>query len=121
MSDHIHNYDENLFPVFKFDLENRLIFANVHALPLMKFWNCRINEKLPADIISRHPEIFHSAMSHRPQQLSVKCNDYQIRFALVPFPEAGYIGMYGYCMELNGKIVPAMASATEPVKTVNIR
>ena len=58
--------DETLFPVFRFDLDNRLIYANAPAVPLMKYWNCKINERIPADLVSRNPEIFHAALSHKP-------------------------------------------------------
>ncbi|MDQ3050058.1 MAG: hypothetical protein M3Q95_04145 [Bacteroidota bacterium] len=104
--------DENLFPAFRFDLDNRLVFANVPALPLMKHWHCRINETIPAEVISRYPELFHTALSHRPMDVTVDMHNYTIRFSIVPFPEAGYIGMYAYCMEVNenyiNKTTPAL-------------
>jgi hypothetical protein len=99
------NKNESLFPVFRFDLENRLVYANVPALPLMKFWKCRINERIPAEVISLYPELFHASLSHRPIDVAVDFNDYTIRFSIVPFPEARYIGMYAYSMELSGKYV----------------
>lgn len=92
----IHN--ENLFPIFRFDLENRLIYANLAATPLMQHWKCRINERVPAEVMARYPELFHSVISHRPQDIQVTFNEYQISFSIVPFPEAGYIGMYAYNM-----------------------
>jgi hypothetical protein len=104
--------DENLFPVFRFDLDNRLVYANVPALPLMKFWHCRINERIPADVVSRYPELFHASLSHKPMDVTVEMNNYTIRFSIVPFPEAGYIGMYAYCMEVNENFI----SKTEPAK-----
>jgi hypothetical protein len=94
------NPDSKMFPVLKFDLNNRLIYANVAALPLMKQWGCEINEKLPSSLVSQHPELFHSAISHYSQDLSIQHNEYIMHFSLVPFPEANYIGMYGYCIEL---------------------
>lgn len=97
--------DENLFPVFRFDLDNRLIYANLPAMPLMKHWHCRINERVPGEVISRYPELFHASLSHRPSDVSVEMNNYTIRFSIVPFPEAKYIGMYAYCMELNENFV----------------
>lgn len=93
--------DETLFPVFRFDLENRLIYVNQSAIPLMKYWKCRINEKIPGSVISHYPELFHSALSHRPSDVTVTFNDQQIKFSIVPFPEARYIGMYAYCIELS--------------------
>lgn len=96
-----HTTDENVFPVFRFDLDNRLVYANVPALPLMKHWNCRINEPIPGDVVGIYPELFHTALSHRPMDLTVELNNFSIRFSIVPFPEAGYIGMYAYSMEVN--------------------
>ena len=105
--------DENLFPVFRFDLENRLVYANMPALPLMKNWKCRINERIPADVVSRYPELFHTALSHKPMDLTVELNNYLIRFSIVPFPEAGYIGMYAYSMEVNENYI----NKSTPVQT----
>jgi hypothetical protein len=88
-----------MFPVMKFDLENRLVYSNVAALPLLKEWKCRINEKLPSELVSRYPEIFHASFGRLDQDISIQCNDLMIHFTLVPFPEAGYIGMYGHRIE----------------------
>ncbi len=97
--------EDALFPVFRFDLDNRLIYANLSALPLMKYWNCRMNERIPGEVVMRYPELFHSALSHRPSDLTIEFNNYSISFSIVPFPEAKYIGMYAYCMELNENYV----------------
>ena len=97
--------DENLFPVFRFDLENRLVYANVPALPLMKFWKCRINERIPGEVINRYPEMFHTALSHKPMDVTVEMNSYTINFSIVPFPEAGYIGMYAYSMQVSENFI----------------
>ena len=108
----IHN--ENLFPVFRFDLENRLIYANLAATPLMQHWKCRINERVPAGIMAQYPELFHSVISHRAQDVVVTFNEFQISFSIVPFPEAGYIGMYAYQMCLTENLVskPAKQGVT---------
>ena len=109
--------DESLFPVFRFDLDNRLIYANLPALPLMKHWKCRINERIPAEVVSRYPELFHSALSHRPTDFAVTFNNCQIKFSIVPFPEAKYIGMYAYAMEVmenfSGKSKPESIPALQ--------
>ncbi len=116
MQDKNWKFDENMFPVIKFDLNNRLTYANVAALPLMKEWNCRINEKLPSELVSRHPELFHAGISHLDQDLTIEVGDYMMHFSLVPFPEAGYIGMYGYCIEQVENYVPRNTPLTEKVK-----
>ncbi|HEX5001231.1 MAG TPA: hypothetical protein VFW78_01945 [Bacteroidia bacterium] len=94
----IHN--DNMFPVFRFDFENRLTFANIAATPLMSHWKCRINERIPGEVMAQYPELFHSVVSHRPQDVQVNFNDFVISFSIVPFPEAGYIGMYAYNMSV---------------------
>jgi hypothetical protein len=110
--------DENMFPVMKFDLDNRLIYSNVAALPLMKEWNCKINEKLPSDFVSKYPEIFHASISHMAHDLSIELDDYLMHFSLVPFPEAGYIGMYGFCIEMMDRYT-AQEVAVKEVVNVN--
>jgi hypothetical protein len=107
-------HDENLFPVFRFDLENRLIYANAPALPLMQRWKCRINEKVPAEVISLYPELFHATLSHKPTDMIVEYSNSLIRFSIVPFPEARYIGMYAYSMEVNRNYVRTMAPVAIP-------
>lgn len=103
----------NMLPVFRFDLENRLIYANGPAEPLMKEWNCKVNEKVPAEVVSHYPALFHAALSHRPFDLTVEFGNCCIHFSIVPFPEARYIGMYAYAMEANGKYTSAPASKTD--------
>jgi hypothetical protein len=112
-----HTTDENLFPAFRFDLDNRLVYANVPALPIMKNWKCRINERIPADVVNRYPELFHTALSHRPMDVTVEMNNYTVHFSIVPFPEAGYIGMYAYCMEVNENFI----NKTAPVKQTSLQ
>ena len=106
------NNDESLFPVFRFDLDNRLTYANVPALPLMKYWNCTINERIPAEVISQYPELFHAVLSHKPSDLVVEYKDHFIKFSIVPFPEANYIGMYAYAIEANEKFVRTKTDST---------
>ena len=111
--------EESMFPVFRFDLENRLVYANVPALPLMKHWQFRMNEKVPAQFMSQYPELFHSSLSHKPTDVTVKYNNYLIGFSIVPFPEAKYIGMYAYVMEVNENYVSKATPAT--LETVQVK
>jgi hypothetical protein len=78
------------------------VYANQPAQSLMNHWKCRLDEKIPSEVINMYPELFHSALSHKPMDVIVEMGHYSIRFSIVPFPEAGYIGMYAYCMEQNG-------------------
>jgi hypothetical protein len=94
---------QSLFPVFKFDLNRRLIEANIASAPLLEKWGWNIMEGLPSKVLSEHPQIFHSILSQKPSEIEVVMDGFVIQFCIVPFPEAGYIGMYAYALEaVNG-------------------
>ena len=94
---------QSLFPVFKFDLNRKLVEANFASTPLLEKWGWNINEGLPSKVLSEHPQIFHSILSQRPSEIAVAMDGFVIQFCIVPFPEAGYIGMYAYSLEaVNG-------------------
>ncbi|MFN9597102.1 MAG: hypothetical protein ACK560_09955 [Bacteroidota bacterium] len=93
----------SLFPVFKFDLNRTLIEANNASMPLLEKWGWHIQEGLPKKVMTEFPQIFHSILSQRPSDITVSMEGFNVRFCIVPFPEAGYIGMYAYSLEaING-------------------
>lgn len=94
---------QSLFPVFKFDLNRKLVEANFASAPLLEKWGWNIHEGLPSKVLGEHPQIFHSILSQKPSEISVAMDEFVIQFCIVPFPEAGYIGMYAYSLEaMNG-------------------
>lgn len=102
----------SLFPVFKFDLNRTLIEANNASMPLLEKWGWHIQEALPKKVMNEFPQIFHSILSQMPSDITVHMDGFNVRFCIVPFPEAGYIGMYAYSLEaING-----MARTSFPVK-----
>jgi hypothetical protein len=100
---------ESDFPVIKIGLDFTVMDCNVSALPLLNHWSCKVNGRIPENIMSRHPEIANSLNSNFEGGMQVHFKDFLIRFTIVPFPEAGYIGLYGYQVE----------RAEKPVKIFN--
>ena len=93
------SHGESDFPVIKIGLDYTIMDCNVSALPLLNLWNCQVNNPIPEKVMKQYPEIRDSVKSNDEGGLQVKYNDYVIRFTVVPFPEAGYIGLYGYQVE----------------------
>jgi len=102
-------HGESDFPVIKVSLDFRVLDCNVSALPLLNHWNCKVNSRIPEKIMNEYPEILNSLSRNDEGGLHVNFKDFTIRFTIVPFPEAGYIGMYGYQVE----------KAERPVKIFN--
>jgi hypothetical protein len=91
--------NQSLFPVFKFDLDKKLVEANRASMPLLEKWGWKLDQSLPTHVISQYPQLFHAILGQRPTELAVSMDGFQIHFCVVPFPEAGYIGMYAYSLE----------------------
>ena len=87
------------FPVIRFDYNKRLLDSNLTALPLLGDWKCRQGSKIPSAIWSAYPELEQALSDQSPSGCKVSFGELQIWFDVVPFPEAGYIGMYGYHIE----------------------
>ena len=97
------------FPVMRIDYTKRLIDANLTAMPLLGEWNCRKGSIVPSQIFSTYSEIENSFNDKTPTTCKVSFGDLQIWFDIVPFHEAGYIGLYGYHIE-------SMVPETKPEK-----
>jgi hypothetical protein len=90
---------ESDFPVIKISLDFTILDCNVSALPLLNFWSCKVNSRIPETVMNQYPEIANSLKQNDEGGLNVKFKGFNIRFTIVPFPEAGYIGLYGYQVE----------------------
>ncbi len=102
MSEHSNNTTKgtaNLFPVFKFDYNFKVIQCNEPARPLLNYWNCGLESQIPISILERHPEIYAALKGTKIPDINVQLDDQVIRCSVVAFPEAGYIGIYGYMFE----------------------
>lgn len=95
---------ESMFPVLKMDYNFNLIYNNEPAQPLLNHWNCSLEKRIPISILERHPEIYVALKNNLIPDIDIQIDDQVIRCSIVPFPEAGYIGIYGYMVEFADKI-----------------
>lgn len=93
------NDERDMFPVMRFDYNKRLIDANLTALPLLGEWKCHKGGKIPAAILQSYPEINFAFSEKTPTECKVTFSGLNIWFDMIPYPEAGYIGLYGYHIE----------------------
>lgn len=108
--------NQSLFPVFKFDLDKKLIEANRASMPLLEKWGWNLDQALPTKVVSEYPQLFHAILGQRPTELSVVMDGFRIHFCIVPFPEAGYIGMYAYALEADN----GLARCSTPLTGIEI-
>lgn len=87
------------FPVIRIGYNKRLLGSNTTALPLLSQWGCRQHLKVPDAFLDSAPEIADALGNPSPGSCKMQFGDLQIWFDIVPFPEAGYIGLYGYHIE----------------------
>jgi len=95
------NEMRNAFPVIKYDYHGKLISSNGTALPLLSQWNCRHGGKIPSAIMKAYPEMAYAIMDPQAVECCVTMGDCKIWFDIVPYPEAGYVGMYGHSVEMS--------------------
>lgn len=88
-----------MFPVMRFDMNRRLIDSNLTALPILGSWNCHKGSKLSPEVIRTFPELQYAFKEKSPTECRITFSGLSIWFDVVPFPEAGYIGLYGYHIE----------------------
>lgn len=101
----ISSQGESDFPVIKIGLDFTVLDCNLSAMPLLNHWKCKVNSRIPDDIMATYPGISNSLKSTEESSLHVAFKDFMVRFTVVPFPEAGYIGLYGYQVEKSERVV----------------
>lgn len=96
---------ESDFPIIKIGLDFTVLDCNISALPLLNFWSCKVNSRIPDAVMSMYPVISESLTNSNESGLHVNFKDLTIRFTVVPFMEAGYIGLYGYQVEKSERAI----------------
>ena len=91
-------HENNMFPVIKLDYNGKIIYHNVAAMPVLNYWQCKLNNPVNKQVKSIYPQIF-DVKSQQSHDASVRYLDYVFHFSVIPYPEAGYIGVYGFCIE----------------------
>lgn len=84
------------YPVMRFDLQGNLIDSNLTALPLLASWQSGNGTKTKSAPPEVHTFMMHCLGNACSDTLEVRFSDLQISFDAVPFPEAGFIGLYGF-------------------------
>ena len=101
-----HKHDINMFPVIKFSLDNKVIYHNTAAMAFRSVWGCELDKKIPSQLTQVLPGVFNASEKLNTKDVNIPYKEYLFRFSMVPFKEAGFIGLYGYSVELNGIIQP---------------
>lgn len=95
---------ESEFPVLKFDYNFNVIYSNTPAQTILNNWNVKVQESVPEMVLSRHPEIVKSLANSAVDNVQINLENTIVSCTIVPFPEAGYIGVYGYMVEYAEKV-----------------
>ncbi len=95
--------EDAIFPVMKLDYNFNVIYCNEPAIPMLSKWKCRPNERIPMAVLDRHPGIYAAISTTQSPDLEIDMGDVTVKCTVVPFPEAGYIGIYAYMMEYTEK------------------
>ncbi len=96
-------HEEVIFPVMKLDYNFNVIYCNEPAYPMLNMWNCKPTERIPIKVLESHPGIFNSINNAHAPDISIEMDDITVKCTVMPFPEAGYIGIYAYMIEYTEK------------------
>ncbi|HNQ11830.1 MAG TPA: hypothetical protein PKH65_01045 [Bacteroidia bacterium] len=99
MSNVLFKCAESDFPVLKISLDYKVLNSNAAALPILQHWNCANGTIIPEEIMRLYPELKYCLDRRVEGYVHVSYNEYTIKFSVIPFPEAGYVGLYGYLIE----------------------
>lgn len=95
---------EGSLPVMKFDYNFNLIYSNGSAKTILNQWKMKMKDPVPTKILNNHPEFFISLKDQKVNDINISIDGTTVRCSIVAFPEAGYIGLYGYMVEYTEKI-----------------
>ena len=86
--------EESYFPMLRIGTDGTILYSNVAALPIMREWKCKINQRVPDHLFSQYPQIFRPEDS--TSYLRIEFKHFAVGFVVVPIKEMGYINLYGY-------------------------
>ena len=96
-------------PVFKIDMHGHILQNNEFAQTLLSEWGCQVNDRLPDSILGTYPDILKAWTC---SEVEIEFSGCKVGFTIVPFLEAGYIGLYAH------KVADAL---TIPLKRSSMR
>ncbi|KXK47523.1 MAG: hypothetical protein FNNCIFGK_01143 [Bacteroidia bacterium] len=103
-SNFVSPHENNMFPVIKIDYSGKVVYHNVAAMPILSYWQCKLNEPVNNQAKMIYPEIFNTK-APKEHDATIRYHEYLFHFSVIPFPEAGYIGIYGHSIEQAGSFV----------------
>jgi len=83
---------ENPQPVIRTQKDGQIIYANDASSILLNFWNIRVGNVLPKEIVKWVSETFETNSKKYTQ---ISCDDKIYSILFVPFIDAGYVNIYG--------------------------
>ena len=89
----------DMFPVMLFNPEGRLISSNLTAQPLLHQWNCRVGQIPRPEDQSIGNLVRDAITGMKIATIEIPFSGLKLVFDVVPFPEAGYTGLYGFHIE----------------------
>ena len=87
-----HHHNNSVMPVIKINFKGDILYANMSSFDLLVNWGCFGGGKLPAHIYEKVKGL--NLLSNFT--FTINYMNKQINFIVVPFAEAGYIGVYAY-------------------------
>ncbi|MFW5640536.1 MAG: response regulator [Thermodesulfobacteriota bacterium] len=84
--------EENPHPVMRIGTQGQLLYANPGSKPLLEIWKIEIGETLPAEWTVIVLEVLTSGS---PKHKDIICGEKIYQCCFAPFPEAGYVNLYG--------------------------
>ena len=84
--------DENPNPVLRVDDQGRLLYGNSASNALLASWGVEIGRSLPPELGEVIREVLDSGV---PENRDINCGESIFQFCFAPFPEAGYVNLYG--------------------------
>ena len=87
-----HSYNNSIMPVIKINFKGDILYANMSSFDLLISWGCFAGSKLPSYIYEK----VNGLNLLNNNTFSINYMNKKINFIVVPFAEAGYIGIYAY-------------------------
>ncbi|MCH8042526.1 MAG: PAS domain S-box protein [Planctomycetes bacterium] len=108
--------EENPFPVLKVSMDGTLQYANQASEPLLRSWQCRPGEKLPA----KYGLVLHDAVkAGRCAEFEVNCDERTYSLAIAPLRDSGYAYLYGRDVTERNRSQQELAAYAEETAAIN--
>jgi len=107
--------EENPSPVLRFSFDGTILYANPASLPLRKFWNSELGQKVPVAIANNIREVCGSGVS---KEVEVVCGDTILSLIIACIKNAHYVNIYGRDITERKRAEEALQSLTLQNKAI---